>query len=411
MPDQRALDVVLFGATGFVGRLTAGYLARHAPEGVRIALAGRSEDKLSSLRSSLGGEATSWPLVVADTGDPGSLAAMAEATRVVATTVGPYRRHGLPLVEACVRAATDYADLTGEVLFIRDAIDCLGEAAVSAGCRVVHACGFDAIPSDLGVAMLHETSDRESAGDLEQTTLVATMKGGFSGGTIATMKDVLGESRTSATARRILADPYALSPDRSSEPDLGPESESRGVGFDREFGTWVGPFVMAPFNTRIVRRSNALQGWAYGRGFRYREIAGFGSGLDGLVKAGVFTSGLSALGVGLQFRPSRTVLDRILPAPGRGPSERSRERGFFRMEIHTRTANGTRYVARVGARGDPGYAATSVMLGESALCLALDRDRLPSRAGILTPATGMGDVLIDRLRAKGFIFETERQEA
>ncbi|MDP9344008.1 MAG: saccharopine dehydrogenase NADP-binding domain-containing protein [Actinomycetota bacterium] len=403
--------MVLFGATGFVGRLTAGYLARHTPQGVRIGLGGRSEQRLSSLRSTLGGEASAWPLVVADSDDPGSLAAMAERTRVVATTVGPYRRHGLPLVEACAAAGTDYADLTGEVLFVRSSIDSAGAAAATTGSRIVHACGFDSIPSDLGVAMLHDAVRSDGAGDLEETTLVVlAMGGGVSGGTIATMKQTLEDVRTNPRLRAIMGDPYALSPERSAEPDLGPEPDLRSVRRDRELGMWVGPFVMAPFNARVVRRSNALQGWAYGRRFRYREVMGFGSGPDGPIRAGLFTSGVWALGAGLQFGPTRTLLDRVLPAPGQGPSERTRQRGFFRMGIHARTSAGAHYLGRVAAKGDPGYAATSVMLGESALCLAVDRDRLPAPGGVLTPATAMGPALIERLQAAGFTFEVQRQQ-
>jgi short subunit dehydrogenase-like uncharacterized protein len=209
--------------------------------------------------------------------------------------------------------------------------------------------------------------------------------------------------------KRVVGDPHALSPERSAEPELGKERDLRGVEHDGELGTWLGPFLMASINTRVVRRSNALQDWAYGRRFRYREVSGFGSGLAAPVKAVASTAGLGALAAGLAFGPTRALLDRVLPGPGEGPNERSREAGFFRIEIHARTSSGARYVCRVAAQGDPGYAATSVMLGESALCLALDGDHLPSRAGVLTPATAMGTALVDRLRAAGFKFETARE--
>jgi short subunit dehydrogenase-like uncharacterized protein len=168
---------------------------------------------------------------------------------------------------------------------------------------------------------------------------------------------------------------------------------------------WIGPFVMAGINTRVVRRSNALQDWAYGRRFRYREVTGFGSGLTSPAKAVATTAGLGAVAAGLAFGPSRSLLGRVLPSAGEGPSEKARDSGFFRIEIHTRTSGGARRVCRVAAQGDPGYAATSVMLGESALCLALDGERLPSRAGVLTPATAMGGALVDRLRAAGMKFD------
>ena len=395
------LDVVVFGATGFVGRLVAEYLSRHAPTGTRIGLAGRSAAKLAAVQAHLGPEAAQWPVLEADLDEPASLAKMANAARVVLTTVGPYRRSGINLVEACVDAGTHYLDLAGEVLFIRDSIDRFHSLAMRKGVRIVHSCGFDSIPSDLGALLLHNAAVADSAGDLEDTTLlVKTFKGGLSGGTIASLKLQVDELRNDARSRRIVADPYALSPDRSEEPDLGDERDLMGVEFDRELGTWVAPFAMAGVNTRVVRRSNALKGWAYGRRFRYREVSAFGTGPMGAVKA---TSMAAALGTtigGLNFRPSRALLDRVLPQPGTGPSQRARETGQFEVELHTRTAGGARYVSRVAAHGDPGYAATSVMLGESALCLALDHN-LPGAGGVLTPATAMGMALVDRLRVAG----------
>jgi short subunit dehydrogenase-like uncharacterized protein len=400
VPDDRALDVVVFGATGFVGRLIAGYLAEHAPADTRIGIAGRSEDKLARVRSELGPRAAGWPLVAADSGDPASLAAMARGARVVATTVGPYHRAGLPLVDACIAAGTHYADLTGEVLFVGESIE-RHDRAAAAGARIVHSCGFDSIPSDLGVLLLHE-----AAGELGETTLVVTgMKGGFSGGTLASLKGQVDEVTKDREARRRAGDPYALSPDRAAEPKGDDERDSVAIARDEALGQWVAPFVMASFNTRIVRRSNALQGWAYGRSFRYREVTGVGNGPLAPVKAAGLAGGMLALAGGLAVKPSRMVLDRVLPDPGEGPSEEARNNGFFRMEIHARTPGGAHYRARVAAKGDPGYAATAVMMGESALCLALDRERLPARAGVLTPATAMGTVLVDRLRAAGMTFE------
>jgi short subunit dehydrogenase-like uncharacterized protein len=285
------------------------------------------------------------------------------------------------------------------------------DAAAASGARIVHACGFDSIPSDLGVLLLHQAARADGAGDLEATTLVVQgMKGGVSGGTVASLKGQLDEIKGRSDLQRIVADPYALSPDRAAEPDLGPERDLRGVERDDQLGIWVGPFVMAAANTRVVRRSNALQDWAYGRRFRYREVTGFGSGPAAPVKAGAMTAGLGALQAGLNLAPTRGLLDRLLPDPGEGPDEDSRRNGFFRIEIHGRTSSGARYVSRVAAKGDPGYAATAVMLGETALCLALDRDRLPDRAGVLTPATAMGAALVDRLRAAGQTFEAARRQ-
>ena len=410
MSADRTHDIVVFGATGFVGKLTAEYLATHAPQDVRIALAGRSRDKLGRVRDELGARAADWPLIEADSSDAAAMRSLAESTAVVATTVGPYLRYGLPLVEACAAAGTAYADLTGEVLFMRETTSRFPEPAQQSGARIVHNCGFDSIPSDLGVLLLHQAALDDGAGELEDTTLVVrAMKGGASGGTIASMTTQVDEMRADPKLRKVVNDPYSLSPDRANEPDLGSQRDVGGPVHDDELGLWLGPFVMAVVNTRVVRRSNALQDWAYGRRFRYRETTATGSGHAGRVKALGLTGGLGALVAGLSFPPTRKVLDRVLPSPGEGPDEEARRTGFFKIDIHTRTSTGARYVCRVAAQGDPGYAATAVMLGESALCLALDRDRLPQRSGVLTPSTAMGGVLVDRLRAAGQTFSVERR--
>lgn len=404
-PGDQPLDIVVFGATGFVGRLTAEHLARSAPDGVRIGLGGRSLQKLMAVRDGLGPRAAHWELVVADTGDPASLESLCGRTRVVATTVGPYLKFGLPLVEACARTGTHYADLTGEVLFARRAADAHHETAVASGARIVTSCGFDSVPSDLGVLLVHQRARADDAGELEDTTLVVeSLRGGISGGTLDSMRGVVDEIKRDSESRRIVLDPYALSPARDREPDLG-ERDAAGVRFDRELGTWIAPFVMAVYNTRVVRRSNALQDWAYGRRFRYSEVMATGRGPLSPVLAGATAVGIGAFGLGMALPPTRLLLDRVLPEPGEGPSEKTRQNGRFRVRVHARTSSGARYDGIVAAQGDPGYAATAVMLGESALCLALDADRLPDAAGVLTPATGMGTALVDRLRARGFTLE------
>jgi short subunit dehydrogenase-like uncharacterized protein len=409
MGDGRELDLVLFGATGFAGRLTAGYLAENAPPGLRIGLAGRSEERLAAVREGLGAARRTWPLLVADVADQGGARSLARMAGVIATTVGPYRRFGLALARACAEAGTDYADLTGEVLFIRDTMTSCQQAAVRTGARIVHSCGFDSVPSDLGVLLTHDATVVDGAGDLQDTTLVVTaMRGGVSGGTLASAVGQIDDLRASARNRRIVADSYALSPERDAEPALGGERELSWVRYDPDLHMWTGPFIMARFNTRVVRRSNALQGWAYGRQFRYREVTGFGAGPGAPVRALAVTGAVTALQASVSLRPSRAVFGPVLPKPGEGPGEKTRRTGFFRIQVHARTSTGARYMTRVEARGDPGYAATAVMLGESALCLALDRDRLPDRAGVLTPATAMGAVLTDRLRSAGHTYETVR---
>ena len=402
-PEQdREHDIVLFGASGFVGRLTADYLARQETQGVRIALAGRSREKLERTLAELGARAADWPLIVADSSDADAMAALAGSTRVVATTVGPYMRYGLPLAAACAAAGTHYADLTGEVLFMRRSIDDNDAAARASGARIVHTCGFDSIPSDLGVLALHQHAQEHGLGALQDTTLVVTaMRGGASGGTIDSLRGQLDIARADKSARRVMLDPYALSPDRGAEPDLGPQRDPMGVVRDAQLGGFLAPFVMGTVNTRVVRRSNALQGHAYGRSLRYRELM-LGGGLPlGPVKAGAIAGGVGALVAGLSLPPTRKLLDRVLPDPGEGPSEQARERGFFNIDIHTQTASGARLVSEIRAPGDPGYKATAVMLGESALALALDGERLPDVAGVLTPSTAIGEVLTERLRRAG----------
>ena len=409
MSSDRDLDVVVLGASGFVGRLVAGYLADHAPEGVRIGLAGRSRERLAGVRARLGAAAAAWPLLVADVTDPASLAALARAARVVATTAGPYRPHGLALVEACATAGTDYADLAGEVLFMRESIDRYHDVAAATGTRIVHCCGVDSIPSDLGVLLLHDAARTDGAGDLEDTTLVVTaFKGGMSGGTLASGKGQLDEVRASAAARKVVADPYALSPDRAAEPRARRRARP-GVDHARRRSGELGRPVPDGGHQHPRR---APQQRPAGLGLRPQVPLPRGHRLRrrpaGAVKGAAVTAALAGVTAGLGFGPARALLDRVLPQPGQGPSEKTRRAGLFRIEIHTRTSAGVRYIATAAARGDPGYQATSVMLGESALCLALDRDRLPDRAGVLTPATAMGAALAGRLRAAGHTLAVQR---
>ena len=312
------------------------YPAQHAPKGVRVGLAGRSQDRLEQVRAGLGAAAAKWPLIVADSADPASLGTLAGSARVVVTTVGPYRPRGLPLVAACAEAGTDYIDLSGEVLFQRDSIDRYHAVAERAGARIVHGCGFDSIPSDLGVHLLRETvradggdtggdsvsGEGEEGGDLEDTTLVVTrLRGGFSGGTLSSIIEQLDEVRADPQLRRAAADPYALSPDRAAEPDLGRQRDLARVQRDAGLDIWTGPFLMASINTRVVRRSNALLGWAYGRKFRYREVSGYGTGRAGAVRAAAATTAMGALAAGLTYpRTRRLLVGRVLPGPGQGPS-------------------------------------------------------------------------------------------
>jgi short subunit dehydrogenase-like uncharacterized protein len=399
----RDLDIVVYGASGFVGALVAQHLAQHAPASTRIALAGRSEARLAEIKTKLG---VDWPVIVADAADAEALERLAASTSVVITTVGPYAKYGRVLARACAAAGTDYVDLTGEVLFARASIDENHELARKTGARIVHSCGFDSIPSDIGVHVLAQRAKDDGAGELGETTLVVTsLRGGLSGGTIDSMRHQLDTVKKDRRLRRLAGSPYSLSPDRAAEPDLGRQEDMvtlRGSDVDPTLRGWLAPFVMASYNSRVVRRSNALRGWAYGRSFRYREAMSVGASPLSRVLATGAKIGLGALVVGLSLPPTRFILDRLLPKPGEGPSERARREGHFTIDIFAKTTTGERYRARFKAKGDPGYAATAVMLGEAALALALDRDALPpSEGGVLTPATAIGDALVTRLRAAG----------
>ena len=404
--EDRPLDVVVYGASGFVGRLVAEYLARHAP-GRRVALAGRSRERLEAVRDGLGEHAADWQVVTADAEDDAALADLAASTRVVATTVGPYTRHGLPLVHACAQAGTHYADLAGEVLFLRESAHRFHETARGTGARIVHSCGFDSVPSDLSVLLTALHARADGAGALREATLaVREIAGGVSGGTIDSMR-VQADAARDPEARRVLADPYALLPDGVAPPDVDQHVPARAFR-DLLTGTWVAPFPMAAFNTRVVHRSNALGGWAYGRELRYREVIDLGPGPRGERRARALALGTGAAAAAMTLPPTRWLADRLLPAPGEGPDEETRLSGHFRVEALARTTTGARYRTVFAAQGDPGYAATAVMLGESALALATDEGRLPDGSGVLTPATALGPVLADRLVRAGFHIATDR---
>jgi short subunit dehydrogenase-like uncharacterized protein len=411
---QREFDVVLYGATGFVGKLTAEYLARAGGD-ARIALAGRSAERLLAVRETLGAAAQDWPLISADASAPSTLNAMAARTRVVVTTVGPYAKYGLPLVAACAAAGTDYADLTGEPNFILDSIDHYHKQAIDTGARIVHSCGFDSIPSDLTVYALYKRALADGAGELRDTNLVVrTVAAGVSGGTVASMLEWFQASSNDSELRQHINDPYTLSPDRGAEPELGGQPDARwrrGSEIAPELaGYWTGAFPMALPNSRIVRRSNALLDYAYGRRFAYGEQMSMGKSIAAPVAAAAVTgANAAALGLGTRFFKylPRTLVDRLVPKPGDGPSEHAREHGHYTIETYTSTDTGARYRATIAQQGDPGYKATAVLLGESALALALDRDVLADLHGVLTPAAALGDALLARLPAADVTLRTE----
>jgi short subunit dehydrogenase-like uncharacterized protein len=407
--SEREHDIVLFGATGFTGQLVAAHLARtHLGGGLRLALAGRDRGKLERVRSEVAKEtpaAASLPILVADAHDAAALAGVARSARVVATTVGPYAKYGAMLVAACAANGTHYADLTGEVTFIRRTIDRHHEEAKKTGARIVHTCGYDSIPSDLGTWFVARAY-RERFGEQPASIVHAAgeSRGGASGGTIASMLLLMEEAGKDRAVRRLLADPYALVPGTRG-PDRG---EQMNVRFDRDLGLWTGPFVMAAVNARVVRRTNALL-TEEGRGgygeAHYDECMSTGRGPKGAIAATLLTAGLGgALAAMSSTRVRELVAARWLPKPGEGPSEELRASGYF---VSRFVAKGRAGIVRAKMRGegDPGYAATARLIGESAMCLA--KDALDAPGGVRTPASTMPEPLLSRLRAQRFTLDVE----
>ena len=401
-------DIVVFGATSFVGQILSRYLLdQFGTDGdLRWAAAARSQEKLDALRIDLGRAAARLPVLVADARDPASLEAMCARARVVVSTVGPYALHGEPLVKACSQSGTDYCDLTGEVQWIRRMIDRYGDDARESGARIVHCCGFDSIPSDLGVYFLQREALRRLGQPCTRIKMrVRAMRGGFSGGTAASLMNAIKEAAADPALRKELANPYSLCPKGERR---GPRQPSvKGAEFDEAFGAWTAPFVMSAINTRIVHRSNALLDHAYGADFVYDEAVLTGKGTKGRLNATGMALGLGAFMVGGVLPPTRWLLERfLLPAPGEGPSPEAQEKGSFDLRFDGTTADGRRLRAKVTGDRDPGYGSTAKMLGQAAACLAADIGKEDKPGGFWTPATLFGDRLIARLQADaGLAFE------
>lgn len=397
-------DVIVFGATSFVGQILCRYLAdRHgfegdSPDGLRWSIAGRSPGKLDALVADLGSGADALEVHVVDALDDDAVREMAAATRVVVSTVGPYALYGSPLVAACAELGTDYLDLSGETPWVRRMIDEHQATAEASGARLVPSSGFDSIPSDLGVHALQQAAWEQFGAPATRVRMaVKAMRGGASGGTLASMLTIVEEVRRDPTVRKQIGNPYALCP----------EGQRRGVRqpevmrptHDAVFGRWLGPFVMAAINTRVVHRSNALKGHAYGKDFRYDESMMMGKGPAGAIAAGGLTAGLGAF-VGAAATPGlSTLLAKALPQPGEGPSPEAQEQGFFDIRFWGTTDDGERITAKVTGDRDPGYGSTAKMLGEAAACLARDVPARDERAdgGFWTPASLLGDDLVRRL--------------
>lgn len=402
--SQREYDVVVFGASGFTGRLVAEYLLEQygAAGELNWAMAGRNPAKLEAVRREMaagaaqGAAAAEIDLLVADSDDEESLRKLAAATRVIATTVGPYALYGSKLVAACAETGTHYCDLTGEAHWMRRMIDAHHEGARRSGARIVHTCGFDSIPSDLGVHWLQrEMLAQEGVYCSEIKFRTESFKGAFSGGTVASMLNMLTEAENDPSIETILRDPYALNPPGAPRGLDGPEKTY--PEYDPDFKGWVTPFMMAEINTKVVRRSNALLGMRYGTNFRYSEGTLMPYGQLGFPLAVGLAAGSASFQAAMRTSFLRGVLGQLLPEPGEGPSRAEREGGHFQIQLFGRhpDRSGANLRLRLRAERDPGYGATARMLGESAVCLALDG--LSSPGGVLTPSAAMGDALIDRL--------------
>ncbi|WDI32358.1 saccharopine dehydrogenase NADP-binding domain-containing protein [Hyphococcus flavus] len=405
MTNDREFDVIVWGASGFTGRLVAEYLNRQyglnsdAPNNVKWAMAGRNAGKLGEVAESIGaGEA---PLITAEAGNAKSLGEMARRAKAIVTTVGPYQLYGEPLVAACAAAGTDYVDLSGEPPFMRRMIDTYQDQAAASGARIVHSCGFDSIPFDLGVYYVQKLA-REKFGRpaSEVKGRVLAVKGGASGGTVASMLATM-ERIGDPFVRKVMRDPYSLAPDENAARPRQPGGNK--PHYDADAKKWVAPFIMAPINTRNVHRSNMLMDYAYGGRFRYSEMMAAPNGPAAYAMAG----GMGGFAGALAKPPSRVLLKKtVLPKPGEGPSKAQREAGFYKVLFIARDESGETVSAVVKGDRDPGYGSTSKLIAEAALCLAFDISHEETPGGVSTPAAAMGDKLITRLQEKaGLTFE------
>ena len=399
--EKRAYAVVLYGATSFVGQITAHYLAEFLSANkdksgseITWAIAGRDQEKLNELQSKL---ASKVDIIIANSDDAASLDAMTEQTQVIISTVGPYLKYGEPLIKSCVDNGTDYVDLTGEAIFIKDMMDKYQEAAKQSGARIVNSCGFDSIPSDLGVYFTQKQAEAkfDSACDVIHMRVKAA-KGGLSGGTIASMATIFEEVGQDKSRRKQVANPYLLNDDKDA-PNVRQSNVSKPE-YDSEHKRWLAPFVMASINTRIVHRSNQLLGYEYGREFKYDEAMWMKDGLKGKLTSYALSAGLLGFATAMMITPSRELLSKhVLPKSGSGPSKEEQENGYFDIRLFGQTANKDSITTKVTGDKDPGYGSTSRMLSQAALCLAQDISKEEVKGGFWTPASAMGDKLLARL--------------
>lgn len=395
--NTRAYDVVLYGATGFVGRQTVAYFAAHPDvkaSGLRWALAGRSQDKLEDVRAAC--NAPQAGIVVAEAHDAKAMAALAKNTAVVLSTAGPFALYGSELVAACVKHGTHYVDITGETPWVRDMIARHDSAAQRKAARIIPFCGFDSIPSEMSAYLAMEAMQQRYGVPCTSVKSAFSIRGGFNGGTLASLFNILATGQSGA-----LANPFLLNPAGTEPANTAAHADLKGPRHDADFDAWLGPFFMAPINTRVVRRSAAQLG--YGPDFEYQEYLRLGRG-PAAAAAATTLSVMAASQVALRWAPIRALAQKLSPPPGAGPSEASMDGGSFRCQWIGKSAQGHTVRGVVADQGDPGNRATTKMVCESALALALQLDELPGgrkQGGFLTPTSGLGDVLVQRLRRAG----------
>jgi len=399
-------DLVVFGATSFVGQILARYLLENygADKDIKWAIAGRSEAKLSQLKSDLGHAAATLPVILADAADEPALVDLCGQTRVVISTVGPYALYGETLVKVCAETGTDYCDLTGEVQWIRRMIERYEAKAKESGARIVHCCGFDSIPSDMGVWFLQQQAEATFGKPCQDVRMrVKVAKGGLSGGTVASMINVAKEAGADPKLRKELANPFSICPQEHRSETRQPSLKS--AEFDKNFNAWLAPFVMGAINTRVVHRSNALQGARYGKEFTYDEAIMTGKGTKGRLTAYGMVGALGAFFTASAIKPTRWVVEKLVPKPGEGPSPEDQEKGFYDLRFVGKTTDGKTMITKVTGDRDPGYGSTAKMLGEAGLCLAFDvKDDV--KGGFWTPASALDGKLLERLQANaGLTFE------
>jgi short subunit dehydrogenase-like uncharacterized protein len=396
--NARPYDAVAFGATGFVGKLLCCYFASHFRSGgLKWAAAGRSIEKLELMRRSLDKTDAEVPLIIADARDERSLGAMCAQTAVVVSTVGPYALYGEPLVKVCAELGTDYCDLSGELQWIRRMLDRYEKTASKTGARIVNCCGFDSVPSDLGVHFLQKQALERFGRYCSHVKMrVKAIRGGASGGTIASFVNVAKEAAANPALRRELRNPYLLCP-RDHQPKARQDSLSRPQ-YDSDFEAWLAPFIMAGINTRVVHRSSALWNYPYGEDFRYDEAMLTGAGMRGRMTAYALAGALDGFVAMTAMAPTRWLLQRfVLPAPGQGPSPQSRAEGFYDLRFLGIFDDARTIGAKITGDADPGYGSTSKMLGQVAACLA-HGGKDNKKGGFWTPATLLGDPLVDALQ-------------